>query len=69
MVESVESKGKLLMVIFKQSQMANGTDSSPRVKNKRVELMGEDARDREHQHEWELSGRPDHPGGNLVYGG
>ncbi len=51
--ESVESKGMLLMVVFKQSQIANGTNISPRIKNKRAESMGEDARDRKHQHERE----------------
>ena len=31
--------------------------------------MGEDARDREHQHEKKLSGRQDHRGGDVAYGG
>jgi len=52
-LESVESKGMLLMIVFKQSQIANGTNISPRIKNKRAESMGEDARDRKHQHERE----------------
>jgi hypothetical protein len=52
-VESVESKGMLLMVVFKQSQIANGADISLRIKNKRAESMGGDVRDREHQHERE----------------
>ena len=30
--------------------------------------MGEDARDREHQHERELIGRQDYPGGDVAYG-
>ena len=50
-IESVESKGALLMVVFKQLQFANGTTNSPRGKNKRAESVGEDARDKEHQHE------------------
>jgi hypothetical protein len=41
----------LLIVVFKQSQIANGTNISLRSENKRAELMGEDARDRKHQHE------------------
>jgi hypothetical protein len=57
------------MVVFKQSQIANGTNISPRIKNKRAESMGEDARDREHQHEREFSGRQDHLGGDVAYGG
>jgi hypothetical protein len=57
------------MVVFKQSQIANGTNISPRVKNKRAESMGEDARDRKHQHESELSGMQDHLGGDVAYGG
>jgi len=59
----------LLMVVFKQSQIANGTNISPRIKNKRAEQRGGDARDREHQHERELSGRQDLPGENVAYGG
>ena len=43
-IESVDCKGMLLMVVFKQSQIANGTNISPRIKNKRAESMGEDAR-------------------------
>jgi hypothetical protein len=39
-LESVESKGMLLMVVFKQSQIANGTNNSPRIKNKRAEQSG-----------------------------
>ncbi len=39
-VESVESKGVLLIVVFKQSQIANGTNLSPRIKNKRAEQSG-----------------------------
>ena len=39
-LESVESKGMLLMVVFKQSQIANGTNSSLRIKNKRAEQSG-----------------------------
>jgi hypothetical protein len=39
-VESIESKGMLLMVVFKQSQIANGTNISPRIKNKRAEQSG-----------------------------
>ncbi len=39
------------MLVLISSQSANGTNISPRRKNKRVELMGEDARYREHQHE------------------
>jgi hypothetical protein len=31
--------------------------------------MGEDACDREHQHERKRSGRQDHPGGDVVYAG
>jgi len=50
-IESVECKGMLLMVVFKQSQIANGTNISLRIENKQAELMGEDARDRKHQHE------------------
>jgi hypothetical protein len=57
------------MVVFKQSQIANGTNISPRIKNKRAESMGEDARDRKHQHESELSGMQDHRGFDVAYGG
>jgi hypothetical protein len=39
-IESVECKGMLLMVVFKQSQIANGTNISPRIKNKRAEQSG-----------------------------
>ena len=69
MVESGESKGMLLMVVFKQSQIAHDTNVSPRIENKRAESMGEDARDREHQHERKLSRRPDHQGFDVAYGG
>ena len=37
--------------------------------NKRAESMGEDARDREHQHERKLSGMQDRRGGDVAYGG
>ena len=53
MIESVECKGMLLMVVFKQSQIANGTNISPRTKTNEQSRVGEDARDREHQHERE----------------
>ena len=55
------------MIVFKQSQMTQ--TSHPRGENKRAESVGEDARDREHQHERKLSRRPDHPGGDVAYGG
>jgi hypothetical protein len=43
----------LLMVVFKQSQMANGINISPASKRNERSRVGEDARDREHQHERE----------------
>jgi hypothetical protein len=57
------------MVVFKQLQIANGTNISPRSKNKRAESMGEDTRDGEHQHEKVSSGRQDYLGGDVAYGG
>jgi len=51
--ESVESKGMLLMVVFKQLRIANGTNISLRTKTNERSRVGEDARDREHQHERE----------------
>ena len=50
-IESVECKGMLLMVVFKQSQMAQ--TSHPASKTNERSRVGEDARDREHQHERE----------------
>jgi len=68
-IESIDSKGALLKVMFKQSQIAHDTNISLRVKNKRAESMGEDARDREHQHERKLRGMHDHRGRGVAYGG
>jgi hypothetical protein len=68
-LESVESKGMLLMVVFKQSQIANGQTTHPASKTNERSRVGEDARDREHQHEKELSGRQDHLGEDVAYGG
>jgi len=56
------------MVVFKQSQIANGTNILLRIKNKRAESMGE-LRDKKHQHERELSGGQDHRGFDVAYGG
>ena len=68
MIESGEYKGMLLMVVFKQSQMAQ--TSHPASKTNERSRVGEDARDREHQHERELiSGRQDLPGEDVAYGG
>ena len=51
MIESVECKGMLLMVVFKQTQIASGTNISPPAsKTNERSRVGEDARDREHQH-------------------
>ena len=50
-IESVESKGMLLMVVFKESLMAQ--TSHPASKTNERSRVGEDARDREHQHERE----------------
>ena len=52
----------LLIVVFKQSQIANGTNISLRIKNKRAESMDEDAHNREHQQKKVLSGRRDRSG-------
>jgi len=41
----------------------------PASKTNERSRVGEDARDREHQHERELSGRQDHLGGGVAYGG
>ena len=57
------------MVVFEQSLSADGTDISPRVKSKRAESVGEDARSREHLHERELRGGQDDLGGDVAYGG
>lgn len=43
-IESVECKEMLLMMVFKQVQVANGTNVSLRMKNKRAGSTVEDAR-------------------------
>lgn len=55
------------MVVFKQSQIAHNTNISPSTKNARAESIGENVRDREHQHEREFRGRPGHLGGDVAY--
>lgn len=52
-MESGESKRVLLTVVFKQSAIARSANNALRVANKRTEVPGEDARDKEHQHERE----------------
>ncbi|HEV2582200.1 MAG TPA: hypothetical protein VGT44_15195 [Ktedonobacteraceae bacterium] len=50
------------MIVFKQAQIAQSTNNSARIKHKRAGQSGEDARDREHQHEGNRRGRQDQRG-------